>query len=78
MMEELLRRFSRENLNNANYVPLLHGRSETAKPLSLMIKQKRSIRKHPFAKDEIILLAGLETYVSSDSEKKKSAWKPLN
>ena len=70
MIEELLRRFSRENFDDANYVPLLHGHSETAKPLSLIIKQKRSIWKRPFAKDEIIILAGLEKYVSSDCEKK--------
>ena len=69
MIEELLRRFSRENFDDANYMPFLHGHSETAKPLSLMIKQKRSIWKRPFAKDEIIILSGLENYVSSDCEK---------
>ena len=66
MIEELLRKFSRENFDDANYMPLLHGHSETAKPLSLIIKQKRSIWKRPFAKDEITILAGLEKYVSSD------------
>jgi len=69
MTEELLRKFSRENFDDGDYVPLLHGRSETAKPLSLIIKQKRSVWKHPFARDEIIILAGLEKYVSSDCEK---------
>ena len=50
-------------------MPFLHGHSETTKPLSLMIKQKRPIWKRPFAKDEMTILAGLEKYVSSDCEK---------
>ena len=50
-------------------MPLLHGRSETAKPLSLIIKRKRSLWKYPFVKDEIIFLAGLENFVSSDCKK---------
>ena len=72
MIEELLRRFSRENFDDANYVPLLHGHSETAKPLSLIIKQKRSIWKHrySFARDEIIFLAGLENFVPRHCEEK--------
>ena len=69
MIEELLRKFSRENFDDANYVPLLHGHSETAKPLSLIIKRKRPIWKRPFAKDEMTFLAGLEKYVSSDCGK---------
>ena len=69
MIEELLRKFARENFDDANYVPLLHGHSGTPKPLSLIIKQKRPIWKIPFAREEIIILAGLEKYVSSDSEK---------
>ena len=69
MIEELLRSFSSENFDDANYVPLLHGRSKTAKLLSLIIKRKRPIWKGPFAKDEIIILASLEKFVSSDCEK---------
>ena len=69
MIEELLRKFSKENFDDANYMPFLHGHSETAKPFSLVIKQKRSIWKRPFAKDEIIILAGLEKYVCSGCEK---------
>ena len=69
MIEELLRRFARENFDDANYVPLLHGHSATPKPLSLIIKRKRPIWKIPFAREEIVILAGLEKYVSSDSEK---------
>ena len=33
-----------------------------------MIKQKRQLWQIPFARDEFIILAGLEKYVSSDSE----------
>ncbi|XP_029192483.2 uncharacterized protein LOC114958808 [Acropora millepora] len=67
MIEELLRRFARENFNG-DYVPLLHGQSKITNPLSLMIKQKRPMWKIPFARDEFTILAGLEKYVSSDSE----------
>ncbi|XP_067035741.1 uncharacterized protein [Acropora muricata] len=67
MIEELLRRFARENFNG-HYVPLLHGQSKITNPLSLMIKQKRPIWKIPFARDEFTILAGLEKCVSSDSE----------
>ncbi|XP_067035744.1 uncharacterized protein [Acropora muricata] len=67
MIGELLRRFARENFNG-DYVPLLHGQSKITNPLSLMIKQKRPMWKIPFARDEFTILAGLEKYVSSDSE----------
>ena len=70
MIEELLRRFARENFGHANHVPVLHGHSETAKPLSLIIKRKRSIWKRPFAREEMIILGGLEKLVSSDCQKK--------
>ena len=69
MTEELLRKFSKENFDDANYMPFLHGHPEAWKPLSLVIKQKRPIWKRPFGKDELIILAGLEKYVSSDCEK---------
>ncbi|XP_029199599.2 uncharacterized protein LOC114964436 isoform X3 [Acropora millepora] len=70
MIEELLRRFARENFGHANNVPVLHGHSETAKPLSLIIKRKRSIWKRPFAREEMIILGGLEKFVSSDCQEK--------
>ena len=69
MTEELLRKFARENFDDANYVPFLYGHLGTAKPLSLIIKRKRSTWKRPFAKAEIIFLGGLEQFISSDSEK---------
>lgn len=67
MIEQLLRGFARQNFSE-HYVPVLHGQLKITNPLSLMIKQKRPIWKIPFAKDELIILAGLEKYVSSDSE----------
>jgi len=69
MIEELLRRFAQENFHGADYVPLLHGHLATTKPLSLIIKRKRPLWKIPFARAEIIILADLEKYVSSDSER---------
>ena len=47
MIEELLCNFSRENFDDAKYLPLLHGHSETAKPLSLIIvRQRGSLTKY--------------------------------
>ena len=69
MTEKLLRKFARENFGDVKYKPFLHGYSETAKPLSLIIKRKRSIWKRPFAREEMIILGGLENFVSSDCEK---------
>ena len=40
MIEELLRRFARENFDDTNYVPLLHGHTETAKAFFLRTGQK--------------------------------------
>ena len=67
MTEELLCRFARQNFSE-HYMPVLHGLLKIMNPLSLMIKRKQPIWKIPFVKDEFILLAGLEKYVSSDSE----------
>ena len=61
--------FSSGKFNDASYVPLLLPHSETAKPLPLIIKRKRSIWKRPFAKDEMIFLAAMENFISSDCEK---------
>ncbi|XP_015777273.1 PREDICTED: uncharacterized protein LOC107355245 isoform X2 [Acropora digitifera] len=69
MIAELLRKFSQENFGDVNYEPVLHGYSETAKPLSLIIKRKRSIWKRPFAKAEMNFLGDLEKFVSSDCKK---------
>ena len=69
MIEELLRKFSRENFGDVNYEPFLHGYSETAKPLSLIIKRKRSIWKRRFAKAEMTFLGDLEKFISSDCKK---------
>ena len=68
MIEELLYnyKFSKENFGDANFLPLLHGHSKTAKPLALLVKRKRSIWKRPFGKKEIIILDGLEKYVDSN------------
>ncbi|XP_068710965.1 uncharacterized protein [Montipora foliosa] len=68
MIEELLYKFSKENFGDANFLPLLHGHSKTAKPLALLVKRKRSIWKRPFGKKEIIILDGLEKYVDSDEK----------
>ncbi|XP_068744475.1 uncharacterized protein [Montipora capricornis] len=67
MIEELLYKFSKENFGDPNFLPLLHGHSKT-KPLTLLVKRKRSIWKRPFGKKEIIILDGLEKYVDSNEK----------
>ena len=69
MTEKLLRKFARENFGKVKYKPFLHGYSETAKPLSLIIKRKRSIWKRRFAKAERVFLGDLEKFVPSDCKK---------
>ncbi|XP_068710956.1 uncharacterized protein [Montipora foliosa] len=66
MIEELLYKFSKENFDDPNLIPLLHGHSKPVKPLTLLVKRKRSIWKRPFGKKEIIILDGLEKYVDSN------------
>ena len=68
MIEELLYKFSKEIFDDPYYLPLLHGHSKTAKPLTLLVKRKRSIWKRPFGKKEIIILDGLERYVDSNEK----------
>ena len=68
MIEKLLKKFAKENFGDANFLPLLHGHSKTAKPLALLVKRKRSIWKRPFGKKEIIILDGLEKYVDSNEK----------
>ena len=67
MIEELLYKFSKENFGDPNFLPLLHGHSKT-KPLTLLVKRKRSIWKRPFGKKEIIILDDLEKYVDSNEK----------
>ncbi|XP_068708312.1 uncharacterized protein [Montipora foliosa] len=68
MIEELLYKFSKENFGDANFLPLLDGHSKPVKPLTLLVKRKRSIWKRPFGKKEIIILDGLEKYVDSNEK----------
>ena len=70
MTKELLRRFAQENFDDPDYEPVLHGYSEITKPLCLITKEKRPIWQRLFAGDEIIFLAGLEKYVSTDCKRK--------
>ncbi|XP_068744465.1 uncharacterized protein [Montipora capricornis] len=68
MIEELLYKFSKENFDDPNLISLLHGHSKPVKPLTLLVKRKRSIWKRPFGKKEIIILDGLEKYVDSNEK----------
>jgi len=67
MIADSLRRFAQENFSD-KYLPVLHGETENVKPLALVVKQRRSIWKRPFAKLEMVILAGLERYLESGAE----------
>ena len=67
MIANSLRQFARENFSD-KYFPILHGETGNVKPLALVVKQRRSIWKRPFAELEMIILAGLERYVESGKE----------
>lgn len=67
MIEDSLRRFAKENFSDT-YLPVLHGETKNVKPLALVVKKRRSMWKRPFANLEIVILAGLESYVRSGIE----------
>lgn len=67
MIADSIRRFAQENFSD-KYFPILHGETGNVKPLALVVKQRRSIWKRPFAKLEMVILAGLERYVESGTE----------
>ena len=67
MIADSLRQFAQENFSD-KYFPILHGETDNVKPLALVVKQSRSIWKRPFAKLEMVILAGLEKYVESGAE----------
>lgn len=67
MIEDSLRRFIQENFSD-KYFPVLHGETERVQPLGLLVKQRRSIWKRPFAKLEMVILAELERYVEEGAE----------
>ena len=62
MIEEAIRKFAQENFSH-KYFPVLHGETDKIKPLALVVKKHRSIFKKPFAKSEIVILAGFDRYV---------------
>ena len=62
MIEEAIRKFAQENFSH-RYFPVLHGETDKIQPLALVVKQHRPIWKRPFAKSEIVILAGFDKYV---------------
>ena len=62
-MDEVLRAFAEENLDDSNYYPVSHGQTKSIKPLALVLKKPRSMYKRPFAKSEFIVIAALDDYV---------------
>ena len=69
MIEDLLRKFAKENFGKGHY-PLPHGCNVAVKPLGLMVKRPRSIFQRPLTKDELTIVGGLEEYVPLDEKNK--------
>ena len=67
MIEEAIRRFAQENFSH-KYFPVLHGETANIQPLALVVKQHRPIWKRPFAKSEIVILAGFDRYVGNNAQ----------
>ena len=67
MIEDAIRKFAQENFSH-KYFPVLLGETDKIQPLALVVKQHRSIWKRPFAKSEIVILAGFERYVENGAE----------
>ena len=68
MIEEAIRKFAQENFSH-KYFPVPHGETDKVQPLALVVKKHRSIFKKPFAKSEIVILAGLQRYVENGAQK---------
>jgi len=62
MIEDAIRKFAQENFSH-KYFPVLHGETDKIQPLALVVRQHRPLWKRPFAKSEIVILAGFERYV---------------
>ena len=68
MIEEAIKRFAQENFSH-KYFPVLHGETDKIQPLAVVVKKHRSIFKKPFAKSEIVILAGFDRYVENGAQK---------
>ena len=68
MIEDAIRKFAQENFSH-KYFPVLHGETDKIQPLAMVVKQHRPIWKRPFAKSEIVILAGFERYVEDGAQK---------
>ena len=67
MIVHAIKKFAQENFSH-KYFPVLLGESDKIQPLALVVKQHRPIWKRPFAKSEIVILAGFEKYVEDGAE----------
>ena len=65
-IETVLRAFAEENFSDDHYYPVSHGETALIQPLGLVIKERRSIFKKPFAKSELKVIASLEDYVVTE------------
>jgi len=67
MIEYAIRKFAQENFGD-KYFPVLHGETDKIQPLALVVRQHRPLWKRPFAKSEIIILAGFDRYVEDGTQ----------
>jgi len=68
MIEDAIRSFAQENFSH-KYFPVLHGETDKIQPLALAVKQHRPIWKRPFAKSEIVILAGFDRFVRNSVQR---------
>lgn len=69
MTQDSVRAFVRENFGK-DYFPVYHGQTNIVTPLALIIKRKRKWWKRPFGKAEMIILGGLEKYITTGEKEK--------
>ena len=68
MTQNSIKAFVRENFDK-DYFPVYHGQTNIISPLALIVKRKRSLQKRPFGKGEMVIVGGLQRYITEEKEK---------
>ncbi|XP_066026156.1 uncharacterized protein [Pocillopora verrucosa] len=68
MTQDSIKAFVRENFGK-DYFPVYHGQTNIISPLALIVKRKRSLWKRPFGKGEMVIVGGLQRYITEEKEK---------
>ncbi|XP_066026502.1 uncharacterized protein [Pocillopora verrucosa] len=68
MTQDSIKAFVRENFGK-DYLPVYHGQTDSISPLALIVKRKRSLWKRPLGKGEMVIVGGLQRYITGEKEK---------